>query len=178
MDPQLFLWLATRATGLAAYIALCVTVLSGIALRTSVLDWLAKNRAMRALHDWTAWLWIPLGALHVLTLVFEKAARIGLADLVVPFRVDYGTVAIGLGTLSLDLLVVITVTSWMRRRMNDALWRWIHRTSYLMFVLVFLHSSLSGTDFSAPLVSAISWSVAGALALLAASRIVFGRLPE
>jgi len=178
VDPQLFFWIAARATGLAAYVALCIAVLSGIALRTSVLDWLAKNRAMRALHDWTTWLWIPLGTFHVLALLLDKTAQIALVDVLVPFRVDYGPLAIGLGTLSLDLLAIITITSWLRRRMNDELWRWIHRTSYVMFVALFLHAFLSGTDFNAPLVSALSWSTAGGIALLGVSRMVLGRLPE
>src|SRR5207244_13389426 len=84
----------------------------------------------------------------------------------------------GRGTLSLAPLVIIAVTSWLRRRMNDARWRWIHRSSYLMFVLLFLHAYSSGTDFNAPAVSAITWAAAGGIALLGASRIVFGRLPE
>ena len=178
MDPQLFIWLVARTTGMASYAALCIAILSGIALRTSVLDWLAKNRPLRALHDWTTWLWIPLGAGHVVALLLDKTAQIDPLDVVVPFQVPYGPLQIGLGTLSLDLLVIITVTSWLRRRMNDELWRWIHRTSYLMFVLLFLHAYSSGTDFNAPAVSAITWAAAGGIALLGASRIVFGRLPE
>src|SRR5437763_16416415 len=112
---------------------------------------------MRALHDWTTWLWIPLGSLHVLALLLDKTAQIGLADLVLPFRVEYGSLAIGLGTLSLDLLVVITVTSWLRRRMKDEPWRWIYRTSFLMFVLLFVHASLSGADLHSPLHSLVTW---------------------
>jgi predicted ferric reductase len=178
MDPQLFVWLVARTTGLAAYAALCIAVVSGIALRTSVLDWLAKNRALRSLHDWTTWLWIPLGVVHVGALLLDRTARITPLDVVVPFQVDYGTLAIGLGTVSLDLLVVITLTSWLRRRMNDRVWRWIHRTSYVMFLVLFLHAYGSGTDFDSPFISAISWSAAGALGLLAASRLMFGRLPQ
>ena len=64
MDPQLFVWIVARATGVAAYIALCLSILSGIALRTSVLDFLAKNRALRSLHDFMTWVWIPLGFAH------------------------------------------------------------------------------------------------------------------
>lgn len=178
MDPQLFFWVVARATGLAAYIALCLSVLSGIALRTSVLDFLAKNRALRSLHDFMTWIWIPLGAAHVVSLLLDKTARIAPLDLVVPFQVDYAPLAIGLGTVSLDLLLVITVTSWLRRRMDDRLWRWLHRTSYVAFVSLFLHALWSGTDFSAPLISSLSWSAALGIGLLAASRIVFGRLPE
>ena len=178
MDSQLVIWLVARTAGLSAYAAICISIISGIALRTSVLDWLAKNRALRSLHDWTTWLWIPLGALHIGALLLDRTARITPIDVVVPFQVDYGTVGIGLGTVSLDVLVAITVTSWLRRRMNDELWRWIHRSSYVMFLVLFLHAYLSGTDFDSPIVSAISWSAAGALALLAVSRIAFGRLPD
>jgi sulfoxide reductase heme-binding subunit YedZ len=178
VDAQLFFWIVARATGLAAYIALCLSVLSGIALRTSVLDFLAKNRALRALHDFMTWVWIPLGFAHVASLLLDKTARIAPLDLIVPFQVSYAPLAIGLGTVSLDLLRVITVTSWLRRRMDDRLWRWIHRTSYVAFVTLFLHALWSGTDFSAPLISSVSWSAALGIGLLAVSRILFGRLPE
>ena len=178
MDPQLFFWVVARAPRRAPDIALCLSVLSGIELRTSVLDFLAKNRALRSLHDFMTWIWIPLGAAHVVSLLLDKTARIAPLDLVVPFQVDYAPLAIGLGTVSLDLLLVITVTSWLRRRMDDRLWRWLHRTSYVAFVSLFLHALWSGTDFSAPLISSLSWSAALGIGLLATSRIVFGRLPE
>jgi len=178
VDPQLLVWIVARAAGLASYAALCLAVLSGIALRTSVLDFLATNRALRALHDWVTWLWIPLGALHVVALVLDKTALIRPLDAFVPFQVSYGTVAIGLGTVSLDLVVLITVSSWLRRRMSDRIWRWIHRSSYVAFVALFLHALLSGTDFNAPLISALSWAAALGIGLLGLSRIVFGRLPE
>jgi predicted ferric reductase len=178
MDAGLLLWILARATGLSSYTALCISILSGLALRTSVLDFLATNRAIRALHDWTTWLWMPLGLVHVTTLVLDKTARIAAVDVFVPFRTSYGEVAIGLGTLSLDLFLVITVTSWLRRRMDDRLWRWIHRTSYLAFAALFLHAYLAGTDFDSPLISALSWSVALGIGVLAVSRITLGRLPE
>jgi sulfoxide reductase heme-binding subunit YedZ len=178
MDPQLFVWIVARATGVAAYIALCLSILSGIALRTSVLDFLATNRALRSLHDFMTWVWIPLGVAHAASLLLDKTAQIAPLDLVVPFQVSYAPLALGLGTLSLDIVVLITVTSWLRRRMDDRLWRWIHRSSYVAFVTLFLHALLSGTDFSSPIISSVSWSAALGIGLLAASRILFGRLPE
>ncbi|HYK97179.1 MAG TPA: ferric reductase-like transmembrane domain-containing protein [Candidatus Acidoferrales bacterium] len=175
---DLITWEIGRITGLASYAALCISIVSGLALRTSVLDFLAKNRALRALHDWTLWLWIPLGVAHVGALFIDQTARLELIDLVVPFQTDYGQVAIGLGTISLDLFVIIVVTSWLRRRMNNTLWTWIHRTSYIAFLALFLHAYLGGTDFDSPIVSAISWSAAAGLGLFAVSRIFFGRLAE
>ena len=169
-------WFVARATGLSAFAAISLSVVSGEALRTSVLDFLASNRAIRKLHDFTTWLWIPLGAGHVVALLLDKTAQIDPLDVVVPFQVPYGPLQIGLGTLSLDLLVIITVTSWLRRRMNNTLWQWIHRTSYIAFAAIFFHAFFSGTDFNAPLVSAIAWSLALALAIVGIARLLWGRL--
>lgn len=170
-------WFIARITGLAAFAVLSLSLLSGEALRTSVLDFLATNRALRKLHDFTTPLWIPLALTHVIALVLDRTARIGAIDLVVPFRTEYAQLEIGLGTLSLDVFLVVTVTSWLRSRMNNTLWTWIHRTAYAGFAFAFVHALRSGTDFSAPLVSALAWPVAAALAVLAVSRIVWGRLP-
>lgn len=178
VEPELLTWIVARSTGLASYCALCIAILSGIALRTSVLDFLARNRALRSLHEFTFWIWIPLGAAHVVALVVDPIARIGPLDAVIPFQTEYGRLAIGLGTVSLDLVVLIVVTSWLRGRLDLRLWRFVHRLSYVAFVVLFSHAVLSGTDFDSPLVSAISWSAGAGIALLAASRIAFGRLPE
>lgn len=170
-------WFVARITGLTAFAVLSLSVLSGEALRTSVLDFIAKNRAVRKLHDFTTPLWLPLVFAHIIALLFDKTARIGLLNVVVPFATDYGVVPIGLGTIAFDIVMVVTVTSWLRSRMNNTVWMWIHRTSYVAFVAIFFHAALSGTDFDAPLVSALAWSTAAGLGILGLSRIIWGRLP-
>lgn len=170
-------WFIARITGLTAFAVLSLSVLSGEALRTSVLDFLAKNRAVRRLHDFTTPLWLPLVFAHVIALVLDKTARIQPVNVVVPFLTDYGAIPIGLGTLAFDIIMVVTITSWLRSRMNNTVWMWIHRTSYIAFVAIFFHAALSGTDFDAPLVSALAWSTAAGLAILGISRVVWGRLP-
>lgn len=171
MTADQFLWVLARVCGLASYASLAIALLTGIALRTAVLDWVGSNRALRSLHEYTTVLWIPLAALHVAALLLDHTARVTPLDVVVPFLAPYGTLAIGFGTLSLDLLVLVTVTAWMKRRMNAPAWRWLHRLAYVAFALVFLHAVLGGTDFSDPLVSAITWGTAAALLVLTVFRI-------
>lgn len=181
MDAQTFTWVLARVAGMTAFAALSISLLSGAALRTAVLDWLSGNRAMRSLHEFTAILWMPLGALHMLMLVLDHTARIGIVDLVVPFRVDYGdpraTLAYGLGTLTFELFAMVAVTGWLRRSLDARAWRWIHRLSYLAFGLLFLHAVLGGTDFSDPVVSALTWATAFVLATISLARLLWGRLP-
>jgi DMSO/TMAO reductase YedYZ heme-binding membrane subunit len=177
MTTDQFLWVLARVAGLSSYAALAIALVTGIALRTAVLDWLGSNRALRALHEYTTVLWIPLAGLHLLSLLLDTTARIGLLDLVIPFHSSYGTLAIGLGALSVDLLLLVTVTAFLKRRMNKDLWLWLHRLAYPAFALLFLHAVLSGTDFSDPIVSAITWAAAAMLLLLAVVRAIWGRLP-
>jgi predicted ferric reductase len=177
MTTDQFLWVLARVAGLSSYAALAIALITGIALRTAVLDWLGSNRALRGLHEYTTVLWIPLAGLHLLSLLLDTTARIGLLDLVIPFHSTYGTLAIGLGALSVDLLVLVTVTAFLKRRMNKDVWLWLHRLAYPAFALLFLHAVLSGTDFSDPIVSAITWAAASMLLLLALVRAIWGRLP-
>lgn len=177
MTTDQFLWVLARVAGLSSYAALAIALVTGIALRTAVLDWLGSNRALRALHEYTTVLWIPLAGLHLVALLLDTTARIGLLDLVIPFHSAYGTLAIGLGALSVDVLLLVTVTALLKRRMNKDMWLWLHRLAYVAFALLFLHAVLSGTDFSDPVVSAITWATAAMLVMLALARAIWGRLP-
>jgi sulfoxide reductase heme-binding subunit YedZ len=167
---DLFLWELARASGLAAYAALCIAVLSGLAPRTRALGFLATNRAVRALHDFTPWIFVPAALTHVVALVLDATARVRVLDVFVPFLMSYGPLAIGLGTLSVDLLLVVLVTTWLRRRMATGVWQWFHRLSYVAFAVTFLHAILSGTDLTSPVISVLSWAAALAIGYYALER--------
>jgi len=175
-----YFWFLGRVAGLSSFAALSISLLSGIALRSGLLWGLANNRALKSTHQFTAVLWIPLGLLHVASLVLDRTARVSLLDLVVPFLANYdagGRLALGLGTIGLDLFVVVAVTGWLRSRIGPLAWIWLHRLSYLAFAAMFLHAVLGGTDFSSPLVSALTWSTAFALGVMTLGRVLWGRLP-
>ena len=81
MTPDQVLWVVARVAGLSSYAAMAIAMVTGIALRTAVLDWVGSNRALRSLHEYTTVLWIPLAGLHMLSLVLDSTARVGLLDL-------------------------------------------------------------------------------------------------
>src|SRR2546428_11815160 len=111
MTTDQLLWVLARVAGLASYGALAIALVTGIALRTAVFDWLRSNRAVRSLHEYTTVLWIPLAGLHQGSLLLDTTARVGLLDLVVPFHSSYGTLAVGVRALAVDLPVVVTETA-------------------------------------------------------------------
>jgi sulfoxide reductase heme-binding subunit YedZ len=176
MDLDTFFWVLARVGGVASFAALSISLLTGVALRTAVLNWLGSNRALRSTHEYTAVLWVPLGLLHVAALLLDQTARIRPIDLVLPFGAPYGTLAIGFGTMSMELLAVVAVSGWLKRRLRPRPWQWLHRLSYAAFGLLLLHALVGGTDFAAPGLAAAAWGVAAILATLSLVRLVWGRI--
>jgi methionine sulfoxide reductase heme-binding subunit len=174
---ELLTWVVARVAGLTALKALSISLLTGVAIRTGVLDWLGSNRLLRSLHEYTTVLWMPLGAVHIGALLLDQTARIRPLDLAVPFLVPYGSLAVGLGTISLQLFLLVAITGLLRRRIESQAWQWLHRLSYVAYALLFVHSLLAGSDAADPAVAALTWSTAGLLALLTAARVIWGRLP-
>jgi methionine sulfoxide reductase heme-binding subunit len=171
-----FLWLTSRAAALTAFFVLSAALVTGQAIRSAMFEGAMRNRDLSNLHRFLTVCWVPLVGLHVLAITLDAVARVSLIDLVIPFRVSYAAFAIGLGTIGFDLLIVITVTSYLRRRLDPIAWRWLHRLSYLMFAIFALHALLAGTDFSRPVVLAPAAGVIAFMAIVSLARLAFGRM--
>ena len=179
MSPDVILWYAARAAALAAFFVLAASLLTGMAIRTAYLAPVARNRAVIAVHGFLAWFWVPLVVVHLTALVLDATSRITPLDVLVPFRVNEeagSQLAIGLGTVGLLVLVLIAVTSSLRRFMRPSVWRWIHRLTYPMFGIFLIHAQLAGTDFSQVAISLIAWATLGGLLALALLRASGGRM--
>jgi sulfoxide reductase heme-binding subunit YedZ len=114
--------------------------------------------------------------LHVLAVTLDAVARIGLLDLVIPFRVSYAALPIGLGTIGFDLLLIVTIAAYLRSQLDSTAWRWLHRLSYVMFGVFLLHALLAGTDFARPVVLAPAAGVVAFIVITSAARLAFGRM--
>ena len=175
LDTEL-IWVLARSTGTAALVALTLSILTGIALRSGTFAWLSHNRGVRVVHGFLTVLWIPLSLGHVIALLFDRYAEIGLIDLLIPFGVSYGRVAIGLGTISAQLIIVVLVSTWLRARLTTRQWRAFHRLSYVAFGAAFAHGIMSGTDLANPVVAALAWTTAVAVGLVALRRLTHVRV--
>jgi DMSO/TMAO reductase YedYZ heme-binding membrane subunit len=170
------LWLTSRAAALTAFFLLAAALVTGQALRSAMFEGTMRNRDLSNLHRFLTVCWLPFVALHVLAMTLDAVARISPIDLLIPFRVSYAGLAIGLGTIGFDLLLVVTLTSYLRRQLDPLAWRWLHRLSYPMFGVFALHALLSGTDFARPLVLAPGAGVVAFIVIVSLARVVFGRM--
>ena len=139
-------WYASRATGIVALLLLTAVLVLGILVnRQGRLPGLPRF-AVTDIHRNLSLLSVAFIAVHVLTAVLDTFVSIPLAAGIVPFASGYERLWLGLGAISLDLMLAMIVTSLLRGRMNRLLWRAIHLLAYLSWPIAFAHSIGSSKD--------------------------------
>jgi methionine sulfoxide reductase heme-binding subunit len=163
--PSLY-WYLTRSTGAVALLLLTAAVVLGVVevRRWSTPRW--PRFVVDALHRNVALLSMVFLCLHILTSVLDSFAPISLIDAVVPFAGSYRPFWLGLGAIAFDLLIAVTITSLLRRRMGYASWRAIHWLTYASWPIALLHGFGTGSDVRDTWLLALS--LACLLAVLAA----------
>ena len=140
------LWYTTRATGIVSLVLLTMTLLFGIltAGRVRSRSWPAV--AQSDLHKRVSILAMVFLSIHVLTAVLDTYVHLGWASVVVPFSSSYEPLWTGLGTVALDLLVAVALSSALRQRISARTWRGIHWLAYGSWPLAMAHAVGEGTD--------------------------------
>ncbi len=160
------LWALGRGTGVAALISFTLAVLLGILNRSGrPLGALGRTGAAD-LHRTAALTGVGLVVLHVVTLAIDPFAQLRLVDLAVPFLGIRSPLWLGLGTLALDLLVVVTAVSLLRHRVGPAVFRFVHWATYPLWALSLAHALGTGSD--ARTSAGLSLAAACSLAVVAA----------
>ena len=141
-------WYTMRATGIVALVLLSGTMVLGIltAGRTASPSWPAFARA--DLHKRVSLLAMVFLTLHVLTAVLDTYVNVGWAAAVIPFASPYRPLWTGLGTMGVDLMIAVGVSSALRQRISARTWRGIHWLAYGSWPVAMAHSLGMGTDAS------------------------------
>jgi DMSO/TMAO reductase YedYZ heme-binding membrane subunit len=140
------LWYTTRATGVVALVLLTASVVLGIvtSVRWGTRHW--PRFAFQDLHRRISLLSVVFVALHVVTTVTDSFAPIGWISVVVPFTSPYRRLWLGLGTVALDLLLAVAISSVLRRCIAPRAWRALHWLAYACWPLAIVHGFGTGTD--------------------------------
>jgi sulfoxide reductase heme-binding subunit YedZ len=140
------LWYLNRATGITSLVLMTLTVVLGSVVRRHRRIPDLPRFAVQGLHRNVGLLSALLLLTHVGTAVLDSYVDIGVPATFVPFVAGYRPFAVGLGTLAVDLLLLVVVTSLLRNRLPLRLWKLVHLTSYLLWPLAFVHGITAGTD--------------------------------
>ena len=140
------LWFVSRATGVASALLLTIVVVLGLVTASRRPPKGIRSAVVMGLHRS-----LSLGAsvfllVHIATAIAETYVDIDLVSVVVPFTSGYETAWVGLGTVAVDVVAAIMVTSLLRQRLSERLWRAVHWLSYVFWPIAIIHGVALGTS--------------------------------
>jgi len=151
--------------GVLALVGLTGSVLLGLVATDRTVMTPGHRVMAQAVHRAFSFATLAFLIIHIVTEILAQRSHV--IDAVVPFLSPYRTFYIGLGTIASDLIVLLVVTSILRKRFtaHGKAWRWraIHYTSYVAFVFAVLHGLLGGRAAK----PYVDWSYGFAIAVTA-----------
>jgi len=166
-------WYLARGTGVVSLLLLTIVVALGIATRSGRPAFGLPRFAVTAVHRNASLMSVLFLAIHIGTLLIDPYAHLKVVDVVLPFVGSYRPLWQGLGTLALDLIVALVVTSLLRHRLELRGWRAVHWLAYAAWPVALLHALGTGTDAgqlwlrgtavvcTAAVLAAIGWRLSG-----------------
>ncbi len=164
-------WIITRAAGITSYVLLGVLSLTGMLLSTGTFFRAFEPATAWSIHRAIASVLLFSVLTHVGSLLFDKFIGLRLLDVLVPFVSPYRPLLVALGILGFYLLLLVLATSLYTMNRYPRFWRIVHYFSFVMFVSIFFHGILIGTDAKVLWVRLIYWCTAALVVGLGTYRL-------
>jgi sulfoxide reductase heme-binding subunit YedZ len=164
-----FFWITSRAAGTVALLLASASV--GVGLAISGRFGRARGGDLRVTHEALSLAALAALAVHALSLLFDAYFHPTIADLLIPFHMNYREPYMAIGIISGWLMVIFGLSYYARDRIGISRWKALHRLTALAWILGVVHALGEGTDAGAP------WFVAVvAIAVVPPALLLFTRL--
>ena len=145
-QDEKLVWHLVRSSGIVAYVLLLASTVWGLFISSQfVKDW-SPGPVSMTLHSTVSWLALLLGLGHGLLLMFDDYFTYTLLDVLVPFTGPYRPAVVGLGTLAFWIIVAVSLSFTLKKRIGHKTWKRLHALSYVAFGMVSIHGLFAGTD--------------------------------
>jgi sulfoxide reductase heme-binding subunit YedZ len=143
-------WILGRGLGIAAYLCLVGLTAAGLWLRH---PWRVRWRrpaplSQLRLHASLAALTLVLLAGHIVALVLDRYAGVGVRGALVPGAASYRPFAVAVGTVSVYLGLLVGLSAALAGTLVRRAWLPVHKVASAVFALTWLHALLAGSDTS------------------------------
>jgi sulfoxide reductase heme-binding subunit YedZ len=167
-DPTF--WFLARASGIAAYGLLTLSVVAGLVVKSKPFGPALRQPTAVDAHRFLALLGLAFVGVHGIVLVLDETVEISLPALVAPGLAPYRPFATALGVLAGNLMLLVYVSFALRKRIGQKNWRRLHWATYGIFAAATAHGLFAGTDSAAPWALGLYLGAVGAVALATAWR--------
>jgi sulfoxide reductase heme-binding subunit YedZ len=141
------LWFASRATGAVCLVLFTAVMVLGITSAARRGSTFLPRAGVLRLHRSLTITALAFLAIHILTAIVDGYVKLNYWDVLIPFGAAWDRWWVGLGSVAVDLLLAIGITSALRRHISVRLWRGIHLSAYAMWPIAVAHGfGISGGD--------------------------------
>ncbi|MCX5330973.1 ferric reductase-like transmembrane domain-containing protein [Streptomyces sp. NBC_00140] len=168
------LWYANRATGAVCLVLFTVVVVLGMAVRLRVKIPGLPRFGTISLHRSLSLSATAFLALHIAFATVDSYVDITVLDAIVPFVSDYQPLWLGLGTVALDLMLAVLITSLLRNRIGHRTWRATHWLAYASWPVALIHGIGIGTDTGTDWMTWLTFACVAAVLAAAGTRLALG----
>jgi predicted ferric reductase len=150
VDSVQMWWYITRSAGIIAYLLLWFSTAWGLAVSNKILDPILHRTFTFDFHQFISLLAIGFLILHISVLTLDHYLPFTWAQVLIPFIAPYRALWVGIGVISFYLIILVTVTFYLRRRIGMRTFRAIHVVSLIGYLGATLHGLYAGTDAPLP----------------------------
>ncbi len=129
-----------------------LSIIWGILLGTRLLGRQPTGPWLLDIHRFAGGLAVVFTIVHMGALWADDFVEFGPSELLVPMASGWRPGAVAWGVVAFWLLVAIEVSSLVKRRLPEVVWRWMHTGAAPVFVLGMIHGLQAGSDPSNPIV--------------------------
>ena len=151
LDSVQIWWYVTRASGLTGYFLLWLSMIWGLAIPSKIVQPLLEGTFTYDFHEYLSLLGIGFVVLHVAVLMLDQYLPFSLLQILIPFIDTYRPLWVGLGVISFYILLIVTVTFYLRAQIGTRAFRAIHLFSLLGYLGTTLHGLFAGTNSALPI---------------------------
>ncbi len=145
MNPQV-MWFVSRASGIVAWALVTLSVCWGLFISTKAVAKASSPAWLLDFHRYLGGLSVFFTGVHLAGLVGDNFVSFGWAEIFVPMASEWQPGNVAFGVVALYLLVAIEATSLAMKRLPRRLWRWVHRSSFILYFVATYHAIAAGTD--------------------------------
>ena len=165
------LWHLNRGTGVVLLVLLTATTVIGVLATGRGFHTLWPRFVTQGLHRALAGLTVALLLVHAALAVVDEYVDIRWWHVLVPFTGSVDPTWLGLGTLALDLMALVVVTSLLRTRLPHRWWFATHLLTYAAWAVSVAHGLGMGTDAATGWLRTITIGCVAAVVLAAMVRV-------
>ena len=139
-------WYVTRAAGLTSYFLVWLSTVWGLALASRIFQPAIEGLQSYDFHELLSLLGLGFMLVHASVLMLDKYLPFSVWEVLIPFVSPYRPFWVGIGIISLYVLLLVTVTFYLRRTIGSQAIRSIHLLSLLGYLGATAHGLFAGTD--------------------------------